>query len=187
MRLKELLKPAVILFLICSVTALALSGVNLLTADAIEEKQLEKAEESRLLVLPTAERFEPGFDGTCYIGFAGDEIAGYVFETEARGYGGAVRVMTGIDAESGRISGVELLEHEETPGLGANAEREDFRGQFLQEVSPNGFSLVRYQQPGEGEIEALTGASMTSRAVLNAVNEAMEMYFQILEMTGEGE
>ena len=57
---------------------------------------------------------------------------GYVFETEASGYGGKVKVMTGIDAE-GAITGVVILSHDETPGLGANAEKPDFLNQFLQQ------------------------------------------------------
>ncbi len=68
---------------------------------------------------------------------------GYVFETEASGYGGKVKVMTGIDAE-GAITGVVILSHDETPGLGANAEKPDFLNQFLQQ-SP-GWKVIKYQR-----------------------------------------
>ena len=106
-----------------------------------------------------------------------------MFETSAKGYGGDVDVMTGISAD-GKITGVILLDHEETPGLGANAEREEFRAQFLQDVPETVLMLVKYQAPQPGEVEAMTGASMTSRAVTEAVNEAVRQYKKI---TGKGD
>ena len=101
-----------------------------------------------------------------YIGKANNETVGYVFQTEAKGYGGAVKVMTGISAD-GQITGIVILEHSETPGLGANAEK--------------GITLVKNKAPSDGEIEAMTGASITSRAVTNAVNEAITKYNTVKE------
>ena len=83
--------------------------------------------------------------------------------------------MTGISAE-GEITGVVILDHSETPGLGANAERASFTDQYKQPAPENGITLVKNKAPAEGEIEALTGASITSRAVTNAVNAAIEQY-----------
>ena len=98
-----------------------------------------------------------------------------VFETEASGYGGKVKVMTGIDAE-GAITGVVILSHDETPGLGANAEKPDFLNQFLQQAPEGGLEVIKYQTPGEGQIQAMTGATVTSTAVTNAVNQAIAQY-----------
>lgn len=173
---KEVLKPAAILFSICLIVSAALAGTNLLTEKRIEEQAVLKAEESRKTVLPEAESFEER-DGH-YVGVNGTgDAVGYVFETEDKGYGGEVRVMTGISVE-GSVTGVIVLSHSETPGLGANAEKESFRAQFQQPVSnlSNGISVVKFQAPGEGEIEALTGATITSRAVTGAVNQAIEAY-----------
>ena len=102
---------------------------------------------------------------------------GYVFETEGKGYGGSVNVMTGISTE-GSITGVVILSHGETPGLGANAEKEEFRDQYKQPVANNvgGIQVVKYQTPSEGQIEAMTGATITSTAVTNAVNQAIAEY-----------
>ena len=79
---------------------------------------------------PQADTFEPQEGGAYYTGLAGGELAGYVFETGASGYGGTVSVMTGIDAE-GSITGVVILSHDETPGLGANATKSSFLDQYL--------------------------------------------------------
>ena len=83
--------------------------------------------------------------------------------------------MTGIDAE-GAITGVVILSHDETPGLGANAEKPDFLNQFLQQAPEGGLKVIKYQTPGEGQIQAMTGATVTSTAVTNAVNQAIAQY-----------
>lgn len=170
---KAILKPALTLFAICLVVTALLTGTNLLTKDKIAEQARIKAEESRRVVLSEAEAFEEK-DGY-YAGTAGGAVIGYVFETESKGYGGTVKVMTGISAE-GEITGVVILDHSETPGLGANAERASFTDQYKQPAPENGITLVKNKAPDEGEIEALTGASITSRAVTNAVNAAIEQY-----------
>ena len=159
---KSVLAPAAVLLVICILVSAALAGTNLLTRDRIAEAAAKKAEESRMVVLPQAETFE--------------EL--YVFETEGKGYGGTVKVMTGISAE-GKITGVVILSHGETPGLGANAEKESFRDQYKEQPAANlagGIKVVKFQAPKEGEIQAMTGATITSTAVTNAVNAAIEQY-----------
>ena len=176
MNVKEVVKPAAILFVICVVVSAALAGTNLLTKKPIEDAQTKKAEESRMVALPGAESFEER-DGH-YAGMdSAGQTAGYVFETESKGYGGTVKVMTGISAQ-GDITGVIVLSHSETPGLGANAEKESFREQYQQPVAnlAGGIQVVKFQAPAEGEIQAMTGATITSTAVTNAVNQAIEQY-----------
>lgn len=183
MNIKEVIKPAAILFVICVAVSAALAGTNLLTADRIARAAAQKAEESRMVVLPEAEAFQEkeGEDGTHYIGLSKEApegvVVGYVFETESKGYGGTVKVMTGINTE-GNITGVIVLSHSETPGLGANAEKETFRDQYQQPVAnlTGGIQVVKFQAPNEGEIQAMTGATITSTAVTNAVNLAIEQY-----------
>lgn len=175
---KDILKPALILFVICLVVTALLAGTNLLTKDKIAEQSALEAEQSRKVVLSDADSFEEA-DGY-YIGKANNETVGYVFQTEAKGYGGAVKVMTGISAD-GQITGVVILEHSETPGLGANAEKASFTDQFKQTATEKGITLVKNKAPSDGEIEAMTGASITSRAVTNAVNETITKYNTVKE------
>lgn len=178
---KSILLPTVILFIICVVVSAALAGTNALTEDKIAEQAAAKSEESRKIVLPQAETFEevPATQtaGAYHKGLAGEETVGYVFETSAKGYGGDVKIMTGISAE-GEITGVVILSHGETPGLGANAEKEEFREQYKQAAPESGIQVVKYQTPSEGQIEAMTGATITSTAVTNAVNAAIDEFHQ---------
>lgn len=173
LNMKEILKPTLILFLICLLSVAALAGTNALTADKIVEAQLATAEQSRKIVLPGAESFTE--EGEYYIGIKDGAEVGYVFETESKGYGGTVRVMTGIDA-GGNVTGVVILSHSETPGLGANTDKEDFRKQFKQPAQSGGFTVVKYQEAAVGEVEALTGATITTQAVTDAVNLAIGQY-----------
>lgn len=178
---KNVLIPSLILFVICVFVTAALAGTNLLTKDKIAQQQAAKSEESRKIVLGDADSFEAGEDGSYYIGLQNGSPVGYVFETESKGYGGTVQVMTGVSSQ-GEITGVVVLSHAETPGLGANAEKEDFRAQYQQAVPEDGsIDVVKYQVPAQGEIEAMTGATITSRAVTDAVNAAVEQYNAVKE------
>ncbi len=178
LELKEILRPTAVLFIICVVVAAALAGTNMLTADRIAQLEAENAEASRKIVLPTAEAFTSQEDGAYYTGETGGETVGYVFETGAGGYGGTVSVMTGIDTQ-GNITGVVILSHGETPGLGANGTKPEFLNQYLQPAPEGGLSVIKYQTPAEGQIEAMTGATVTSTAVTNAVNQAIEQYYAV--------
>ena len=175
---KSILVPTAVLFVICVVVSAALAGTNLLTKDKIAEQQALKAEESRGIVLDSADSFEAQDNGEYYAGIKDGQTVGYVFETESKGYGGTVRVMTGISSE-GEITGVVVLSHSETPGLGANAEKEDFRNQYKQAAPESGIEIVKYQTPAEGQIEAMTGATITTKAVTQAVNQAVEKFYTV--------
>ena len=185
MNVKEVLKPAAILFAICVLVSAALAGTNLLTKDKIAQAAAKKAEESRLVALPGAESFEEREGHYAGLDSAGEAV-GYVFETEGKGYGGTVKVMTGIGVD-GNITGVIVLSHSETPGLGANAEKESFRAQYQQPVAnlAGGIQVVKFQAPGEGEIQAMTGATITSTAVTGAVNQAIEQYQNAYQSEGD--
>lgn len=182
----EILKPTAILFAICVVVSAALAGTNMLTEDKIAEQAALKAEESRKLVLPGAESFEEvalpdDWEGSpVYEGMAQGKSVGYVLETSSKGYGGDIRVMTGF-SKAGDITGVVILSHSETPGLGANAEKEEFRDQFKMEkpVLYGPLQVVKYQEPGPGQIEAMTGATITSKAVTAAVEQAQTDFYAI--------
>ena len=170
---KEVLKPALSLFVFCLVMTLLLAGTNLLTKDLIKEQELKTEETARKMVFASADCFESK-DGY-FLALKDGETVGCVFTTEANSYGGALKVMTGI-SEEGKVTGVSILSIDDTPGLGMNAKNESFRGQYLQEVPAEGFEVVTGGGAGEGEINALTGATITSKAVTAAVNEAVNQF-----------
>lgn len=182
---KAILTPVLVLFLICLIVAGLLGGTNALTKDPIEEQSQLKAQQARQTVLPQAKSFKQvelsDTDAQCYAALNEDEqILGYTITTAAKGYGGDVQVMTGIDAAEGKITGVSILSQSETPGLGANAVKPEFTGQYKQALPESGFNVIKNAQPKDGEIEAMTGATITSKAVTDAVNEAVALYTENL-------
>ncbi|MCI8496882.1 MAG: RnfABCDGE type electron transport complex subunit G [Clostridiales bacterium] len=181
--MKNIVLPALVLTIICGIITAALAGTNAITKDRIAELALQTAAEARQQVLSTAQDFEEQQlgDTVYHIGKdASGETAGYVFTTSSKGYGGAVEVMTGISAD-GKVTGVVLLDQNETPGLGQKATQSWFTERYLKDVPDNGFTVKKGSASADNEIEAITGATITSRAVTNAVNEAVDLYHQITE------
>ncbi len=96
---------------------------------------------------------------------AGDQ--GYVIEVTPSGFGGTIDMVVGVKTD-GTVAGVEIISMSETSGLGANASKESFRSQF---VGKSGDLAVTKDG---GDIDALTGATITSRAVTQGVNTALQ-------------
>ena len=169
---KSILITALSLFRICAVAAGALAYVNSVTAPTSAATNAAAADKARGEVLSSADGFEEKTapDGTVYyVGKSGEEAVGYVFTTSAKGYGGDVEIMTGVNAD-GTVAGISILTINETPGLGMNAKKDSFRDQF------KGKSGELAVSKDGGEIVAITSATVTSRAVTKAVNEALALY-----------
>ncbi len=163
-------KPTLILTAICATVTLLLAMTNMLTADKIAENAALKAAESRKKVLAAQEYKPLDKDGAVYGAYDADgNLTGVVITTVSSGYGGKIEVMTGIMA-NGEVSGVNILSMEETPGLGAKGKEDGFLRQYKGYDSPN----LAVSKDG-GEINALSGATITSRAITRAVNEAIEI------------
>lgn len=181
---KAIFIPTLVLFCVCLVCTAALAGVNLLTVDTIAQVNAKAEEESRLIVLPDAETFEGAGENNTeyYIGKdnSGNTV-GYAFTTDSSGYGGKVSVMTGINVE-GKVTGVAILSHSETPGLGSNAEKDTFRQQYLDNNIPGEhYTVIKSGTAEDGQILALSGATITSNAVTNAINTAMDKFNEVKE------
>lgn len=175
---KDIFVPTISLFLICIVVSALLAGTNELTKGPIAEIQAQTAADAMKSVCSEAETFEgeAGLEIEVYRGInSAGNVVGYAIPSAYKGYGGDIEVMVGIDLE-GRVTGVEILSHEETPGLGANCTKKDFTDMYKQSA-PDGFSVVKDGTGGEsGRIDALTGATITSNAVTQAVNKALDIY-----------
>lgn len=173
---KEVLKPTFILVAICLVMTACLVLTNVGTKDAIAAQNEKAASESRKVALPDADTFEQSPDSDiCFLGKKGNDVVGYVFNTTASSYGGPIQVMTGI-SKDGKVTGVVLVSTNDTPGLGLNAQKPEFRDQYKQQAPDNGFEVVKGGGAKDGQINAMTGATISSKAVTTAVNEAVAEY-----------
>lgn len=170
---KENIFPALILVIICLVVTLALAGTYSIANPIIEQNQQKSADEARKEVLPEGDSFTE-YDGTlaegvdnCYIA---DNKAGMAVTAEYKGFGGAVKVMIGIDAD-GKITGVKVTEHSETPGLGTKAADAGYLEQY-KGVGEAGAAAIG----DDANIDAVTGATITSNAVYQSVSEALAQF-----------
>ncbi len=174
-KIGDILKPVIVLTIICAVTSGLLAYTNSLTADVIDQNKNLEEDKAKAEVLSGVDTFTDMKSGDISYSLGKDangEIIGYVFSSKAKGYGGDVKTMVGIDTE-GKVTGVRTLDLNETPGLGMNAEKGDWLKQFVGKVKG---IAVNKNNPGENEIQALTGATITSKAVTAAVNTALENY-----------
>jgi electron transport complex protein RnfG len=175
--MKEIMKLGSILLLICVIAAALLGLTNEVTIGRILEQREAAAQEARQAVLPEADRFEAldasSSDGVVELfeGYKGDEIVGHVAKSMPSGFGGGIEVFTGVSAD-GTVTGVRVGSHAETPGLGANVTLASFYEQYTGMAAE--MIGVAKSAPGEGEILAVTGATITSQAVTDGVNAAIE-------------
>ena len=161
---------AITLLIISAVMAAALAGVNSVTAPIIAGLKAEKTQQAIELVLPGggSEVEAPAVDLVSKV-YQGEN--GYAVEVVPVGFDNVITMMVGIDND-GNVLGISVISNTETAGLGAVAGAstsagESFRGQFVGQSGS-----VSVSKDG-GSIDALTGATITSRAVCAGVNAAL--------------
>lgn len=174
----EVITPTAVLAIICVVVTLALSSTNLLTASRIEalaiktqNEAMAKLIEADEYTLQTAVLADEEVEYNAAI--KDGETIGLIFVTESNGYGGAVSVMTAVNMD-GTVAAIEILDaSNETPGLGQNITKAEWYAQFS--GLKNDITVVKggTASAENNEINAVTGATISSTAVKDAVNQAL--------------
>lgn len=188
------MKDALILFAITLISGICLGGVYEITKLPIQESKMKADLATYQEVYPNAEDFK--FDqalqdaaeaapenfasaglniGSVEIPVAlnavdaSGNVVGHIFTGLSKdGYGGNIKVSVGVTNE-GEITGIGFIEINETPGLGMNATNPDFKDQFKGKTAEQ-LNLVKGGGAGDDGIDAMSGATVTSTAVTNAVN-----------------
>lgn len=168
-------KMVIVLTVITTIAALILVTVYAGTKDRIAEAYRQDFLKGLKVVLP-------GFDNEpdkefkelkgkkVYIGKKGGEIFGYAVQSASpKGYAGDIAVLVGVDTE-GKILGIEIIKHAETPGLGSRIEDKGWKDTFL---GLDKDSNIAVKKDG-GDIDAFSGATISPRAVCEAVNSALD-------------
>lgn len=167
-----ILRLTLTLFLITALVAAALAGVNAITKDRIAALKAEKTQKAIAQVLPegageaTATAVDQGIVKTLYT-----TDLGYAVEVAPAGFSAEITMMVGV--AEGKVTGIVIVSQTETAGLGAvaaaaNSAGDAFRGQFV------GLSGALAVDKDGGTIDSLTGATVTSRAITEGVNAALE-------------
>lgn len=190
---KEIAKISIILFLITAIAALLLAFVNGKTEPLIklnEEKKISDAlkvvmsdavEFEELAELETLAAVEEKYDSDIISVYKAKDSEGKDIGicaiVETKGYDVGLRSVVGVNSD-GAVTGVEIISHKETPGLGANAVKDEFKSQYNGKKGEIG---VAKTNAGDNEINAISGATMTSNGVTAGVNTATALCGEILK------
>lgn len=190
----KIIKIGLRLFIITIVAALFMGITNLATKGPIKEQQIKAADEAKRTALPQAEEFsevgiiaESAGNGLAEIteinaGNSGNNIVGYIFNVKSKGFGGDMEIIVGINIDD-KIESIQIGEHGETPGLGAKMKEDSFMDQYSGK-DVNAPITVNKSSAGDQEIQAITGATITSDAVTSGVNLASKYYEEVLKNGG---
>ena len=167
---------------IALVAAAALAALNGVTKDPIAAAQQAKVERAISAVLPAFDKLEDqDVDGhVCHVGLdaEGNMVGAAIEAGNDKGFGGHLQLMVGFDAQ-GNVSGYQILETHETPGLGAKADQwfqKDGKGCV---VGSNPAENALTVKKDGGSVDAISGSTITSRAFLGVVNDASAVFAQI--------
>lgn len=98
-------------------------------------------------------------------------LLGYAFTAQGSGYQGKIKLMVGMDPNLKTIDGIVVLESQETPGLGGKIKEAKFKTQFKGLKTLPKIKLVKNKPPGPGQVQAITGATISSQSVVDILNE----------------
>lgn len=172
--MKEEFRLTLTLVVICILSAFALSVAYEKTNPITQENKDEQLKNALKDVLPSAESFEEidfSSDGIKRIfkGLDEDKAVGLILLTEKAGFQSFIKALVGIDLSTKEITNVRILEHLETPGLGARIEENIFLSSF------------QNQPLTEQKIDAITGATISSKAVIDSVKESTNEILRLIE------
>lgn len=201
--MKKIIKDAVILCLITLIAGILLGFVYDITKEPIAEQNEKTKIAAYNSVFDTLDRYENvenlsslqnAVDEAGYDAVSVDEVVsaydsgsaflGYIITvTDGEGYGGDIKMTVGIDTD-GYITGLELLDINETAGLGMKAKDSSFRSQFVG-IKANEIVYTKSGKATDNEIDAISSATITTNAVTNGVNGALAVYRELGGGTGE--
>jgi electron transport complex protein RnfG len=179
---KKILRLSLILFTVTAVTGVILGFVYEITLEPIRRTQERLRNEALSGALPEAQSFSPvelapdapvirdaqrALDGQ-------GRAVGYCLTVTPKGYGGPIEVVAGI-TEAGKLRAIRVLSHSETPGLGAKAPLPAFSGQYENREAEK-LILVKSAPGAPDQVQAISGATITSTAVTDGVNAALDYW-----------
>lgn len=201
--IQNMMRDTLIILVITVIAGLVLGFVYNLTKEPIEKQQALKVQKACTGVFAAAQEFEEwdvqpskhtldavgeaGYEGielgTVYAaGNGADGLLGYVVTvTSHEGYGGDITFLMGIGLD-GTVTGVSILDISETPGLGMNAEKV-LVPQFAGKNAPS-FEYTKTGATGDSQIDAISGATITTKAVTNGVNAGLIFFREDLNKGG---
>ena len=166
-----ILRLTLTLLVITSVVAALLAGVNQITAPIIAAANEAKTQKAVNEVLPGGGKSIEFTDASGLISEVYESETGYAIKVAPNGFGGAIEMMVGV-SKDGNVLGISIIKHAETPSLGAVAADKGSNGQSFRDSFIGLSGEVKVSKEG-GEADTISGATITSKAVADGVNIAL--------------
>lgn len=184
--MRDIIQMIVVLALLGAASGGGLALVKSGTAEKIEYQQLKFVKGPAIKAImegcsndPIVDRFKVAHgdsEKSFYVGVFDGKAKGVAFEASGKGFGGDIGVMMGVDLETGQLLGAGVTTHSETPGLGARAKDDPaFGAQFKGMSIDQDFSV----KTDGGGVDAVSGATITSRGVCGALNDGVKVYNEL--------
>lgn len=183
--MKEITHILATLTIIGIIAGGALSLVNNWAAPKIVINQKAETERAIFLVHLDGKRYEEmkdsGFE-VYKVYDQSDKFVGYSLVYSGNGFQGKIKMMVGLTEDISKITSIEVLEQSETPGLGTKILESSYKDQFNGLVPQSSIKLVKGVEPSSpNEVQSITGATISSRAVVNIANEGINKLRRIIE------
>jgi len=168
----SILKIALNLACACIISGIIIAVVYFLTADIAKQKAAELQRLALESIVQGADQYTPipGKTG-CYTATKGDKVIAYIVPAESKGYASSIKLLVAVGPDK-KVIRYTILESKETPGLGDKAAKPQFADQFAGKTS--GSLEVTKDATNKENIQAISGATITSRAVTKAVKSAVD-------------
>jgi electron transport complex protein RnfG len=160
--------PVIFLTLVVIVAIVALSVTDGITRDKIAQAKQDEVKVMLSTLFPDMQSFSYNSETNIYEVTADGKTIGYAFMAEGKGYGGTIDILVGMKPDNRSLEGIRIIAQQETPGLGAKISNPGFFDQFSG-ITVGEIALSR----NGGKIDAITGATISSTAVVEAVKDAV--------------
>jgi electron transport complex protein RnfG len=171
----DFVKMVAVLFIACGFSAGSLAVVNRVTQEPIANGERKAKDAALREVFTEADEFKEITPNRVWEARSKGQPVGQVLQAETPGYSGPIVMLFGTTLED-TLTGFKVLSHTETPGLGAKIGTDRFRGQFKNKSL--GQLALRKESPERGQIDAITAATISSRAVTRAVSSTLASHLQ---------
>lgn len=196
--MREMIKPTVVLLVICLAVGISLSLANDVTSGIISERTQKSADDARREVITRNTNIDFNFvridnwrdiAGTSedygmvkevFEAVRGETLHGYVMTVCPKGFGGEIEMMVGVSA-SGMVTGVKILSNNETPGLGAKVAEAKHTAQYRGIPVGMELKLIKNRAKNDlNEVQAVSGATISSAAVVSGTQCAMKLAKELI-------
>jgi len=160
----------------CLISGVIIAGTYFVTAPVAAQKAVETRQKAMQTLVPQADKFQEVEGKTeWFAAEKGGKTIAYVVPSETKGYGGTIQLLVAVD-DNGKVIDYSTVKANETPGLGDRATKSPFKDQFAGKTSAN---LVVTKDPSnKTDIQAMTGATISSKAFTKAVKQAVDEVVQ---------